>query len=74
MPVIGYLGTRASGDDPHLLAAFRRGLKEADYIEGQNVAIEYRFAENQIIAAGVLPVIIDVVTDRAIEALAPVLL
>jgi putative ABC transport system substrate-binding protein len=47
MPVIGFLGTRASADDPHLLAAFRRGLKEADYIEGQNVAIEYRFAENQ---------------------------
>jgi putative ABC transport system substrate-binding protein len=47
MPVIGFLGTRAPGDDPHLLAAFRRGLKEAGYIEGQNVAIEYRFAENQ---------------------------
>jgi putative tryptophan/tyrosine transport system substrate-binding protein len=47
MPVIGFLGTRAPGDDPHLLVAFRRGLKEAGYIEGQNVAIEYRFAENQ---------------------------
>jgi putative ABC transport system substrate-binding protein len=47
MPVIGFLGTRASGDDPNLLAAFRRGLKEAGYIEGQNVAVEYRFAENQ---------------------------
>src|ERR1700675_3305029 len=47
MPVIGFLGTRAPGDDPHLLAAFRRGLKEAGYIEGRNVAIEYRFAENQ---------------------------
>src|SRR6476619_2835737 len=47
MPVIGFLGTRAPGDDPHLLAAFRRGLKEAGYIEGQDVAIEYRFAENQ---------------------------
>src|ERR1700730_7386186 len=47
MTVIGFLGTRASGDDPHLLAAFRWGLKEAGYIEGQNVAIEYRFAENQ---------------------------
>ena len=47
MPVIGFLGTRASGDDPQLLTAFRRGLKEAGYVEGQNVAIEYRFAENQ---------------------------
>jgi len=47
MPVIGFLGSRAAGDDPHLLASFRQGLKEAGYIEGQNVAIEYRFAENQ---------------------------
>ena len=47
MPVIGFLGTRASGDDPQLLAAFRSGLKEAGYVEGQNVAMEYRFADNQ---------------------------
>src|ERR1700730_10535630 len=47
MPVIGFLATRAPGDDPHLLTAFRLGLKEVGYIEGQNVTIEYRFAENQ---------------------------
>jgi putative tryptophan/tyrosine transport system substrate-binding protein len=47
MPVVGFLGTRASGDDPQLLTAFRRGLKEVGYVEGQNVAMEYRFAENQ---------------------------
>ena len=47
MPVVGFLGSRAAGDDPHLLAALRRGLKEAGYVEGENVAIEYRFAENQ---------------------------
>ena len=45
IPVIGFLNSRAAGDDPHLLAAFRQGLKEAGYLEGQNVAIEYRFAE-----------------------------
>ena len=45
-PVVGFLNSRAAGDDPHLLAAFRQGLKEAGYVEGQNVAIEYRFAEN----------------------------
>jgi putative ABC transport system substrate-binding protein len=47
MPVIGFLGNRGPGDDPHLLVAFRLGLKEAGYIEGQNVAIEYHFAGNQ---------------------------
>jgi putative ABC transport system substrate-binding protein len=47
MPVVGFLGTRASGDDPQLLTAFRIGLKAAGYVEGRNVAVEYRFAENQ---------------------------
>ena len=47
MPVVGFLGTRAAGDDLQLLSAFRRGLQEAGYVEGQNVRIEYRFAENQ---------------------------
>jgi putative ABC transport system substrate-binding protein len=47
MPVIGFLGS----DTPELyadrIAALRRGLKEAGYVEGQNVAIEYRWAEGQ---------------------------
>ena len=43
VPVIGFLGSRAPDDDPDLLAAFRLGLKEAGYIDGQNVAIDYRF-------------------------------
>jgi putative ABC transport system substrate-binding protein len=47
MPVVGFLGTRASDDDPQLLTEFHQGLKEAGYVEGHNVAIEYRFAENQ---------------------------
>jgi ABC-type uncharacterized transport system substrate-binding protein len=47
MPVIGFLGTRAPGDDPQLLTEFRQGLKDAGYVEGQNVAMEYRFAENE---------------------------
>jgi putative ABC transport system substrate-binding protein len=47
MPVIGFLNTRAPGQDAHLLAAFRLGLKEAGYVEGQNVAVEYRFAEGR---------------------------
>jgi putative ABC transport system substrate-binding protein len=47
MPVVGFLGSRASGDDPQLLIAFRKGLKETGYAEGQNLAIEYRWAEGQ---------------------------
>jgi putative ABC transport system substrate-binding protein len=47
MPVVGFLGSRGPSDDPQLLDAFRQGLKEAGYIEGQNVSIEYRFADNR---------------------------
>src|SRR5262249_20673200 len=47
MPVVGFLNTRVPGADPHLLAAFRRGLKETGYVEGQNLTIEYRWAYNQ---------------------------
>ena len=46
MPVIGFLRSSTLADATKLLAAFRQGLKEAGYVEGQNVAIEYRFAEN----------------------------
>jgi putative ABC transport system substrate-binding protein len=47
VPVIGFLGSRGPGDDPHLLEAWRRGLKQASYVDGRNVAIEYRFAGNR---------------------------
>jgi putative tryptophan/tyrosine transport system substrate-binding protein len=45
-PVVGFLNSRAAGADPFLLESFRQGLKEAGYIEGENVVIEYRFADN----------------------------
>jgi putative ABC transport system substrate-binding protein len=47
MPVIGFLHAQGQNDRPHVQAAFRRGLSEAGYVDGRNVAIEYRFAENQ---------------------------
>jgi putative ABC transport system substrate-binding protein len=45
MPVIGYLSGRTADSDASMLVAVRRGLGDAGYAEGRNVAIEYRFAD-----------------------------
>jgi putative tryptophan/tyrosine transport system substrate-binding protein len=47
MPVVGYLHTGVPEPFMHLVAVFRQGLQESGYIEGQNVAIEYRWANGQ---------------------------
>jgi len=47
MPVIGYLGSDSPEAFAGRLRAFRQGLSETGYVEGKNVAIEYRWAENQ---------------------------
>jgi putative ABC transport system substrate-binding protein len=47
MPMIGFLGPASPGPYAPYVAGFRQGLKEAGFIEGQNVAIEFRWAENQ---------------------------
>src|SRR5258707_1366911 len=45
LPVVGYLSSRSRERDAPFLAAFLQGLKEHGFVEGQNVAIEYRWAD-----------------------------
>jgi putative ABC transport system substrate-binding protein len=47
MPVIGFLGSSSSADRARLVTAFRQGIRETGYVEGQSVAIEYRWAQDQ---------------------------
>jgi ABC-type uncharacterized transport system substrate-binding protein len=46
VPVVGFLRSASLTDASHLVAGFRRGLNEAGFFEGRNVAVEYRSAEN----------------------------
>jgi putative ABC transport system substrate-binding protein len=45
VPVVGFLNSRSAGEAAGIVAAFQQGLHEAGFVEGQNVAIEYRWAE-----------------------------
>ncbi|MGP0082658.1 MAG: ABC transporter substrate binding protein [Steroidobacteraceae bacterium] len=47
MPVVGFLSSRSPDDSKHLVAAFRTGFQTGGYVEGENVVIEYRWAEGQ---------------------------
>jgi putative ABC transport system substrate-binding protein len=65
-PVIGYLSFASPGPFAPLLAALRQGLSETDYVAGQNVAIEYRWAEGRYdrlsaLAAGLIDRKVDVI-------------
>src|SRR5262245_47332100 len=48
MPVIGFLDSRSPEALTDRLRGFRQGLKDTGYVEGENVALEYRWANNQI--------------------------
>jgi hypothetical protein len=47
IPVIGFVSSRSPADSAHVVAAFRKGLSEVGYIDGQNLAIEFRWAEGK---------------------------
>jgi putative ABC transport system substrate-binding protein len=48
MPVVGFIRSTSLADSTHLVTAFRQGLKETGSVEGHNVAIEFRWADNQV--------------------------
>ena len=59
MPVIGFLRSTSEAGSAHLVKAFRVGLNEAGFVEGQNVAIEYRWAITGL--TGCSPMVADLV-------------
>ena len=48
MPVIGWLSSISAGDRTHHTAALLQGLNETGYVEGRNIGIEYRYADNHM--------------------------
>src|SRR5262245_23675496 len=67
MPVIGFLDNRSAETIADRLRRFREGLKETGYVEGGNVAIEYRWAENEVDR---LPMLADELVHRQVSVIA----
>ena len=65
-PIIGFLRSASLADAAHLVAAFRKGLQETGYMEGQNVAIEYRSAEDHLDR---LPALVDDLIRRPVAVI-----
>jgi putative ABC transport system substrate-binding protein len=75
IPVVGFLRSAPLADVPHLVTAFRQGLKDIGFVEGSNVAVEYRSAENHLdrlpaLAAELIRQPVDVIVGNNISALA----
>ena len=70
---IGYLTGGLSTDRPHLIEAFRQGLRELGWVEGQNIVIEYRYAEGRFdrlpdLAAELVRLKVDIIVAVATPA------
>jgi putative ABC transport system substrate-binding protein len=66
MPVVGFMSGRSPEDSSHLVAVFRQGLSESGFVEGQNVAIEFRWARGQYDR---LPALAAELVDRRVAVL-----
>jgi putative ABC transport system substrate-binding protein len=66
VPVVGFLRSTSLADSTHFVTAFRQGLKEAGFVEGQNVVIEYRYADNQ---PGRLPALVAELIRRPVAVI-----
>jgi putative ABC transport system substrate-binding protein len=69
MPAIGFLSGRSAEDSGYLVAAFKRGLAESGFIEGKNIAIEYRWADGDY---GRLPMLATELVSRKVALLVAV--
>jgi putative ABC transport system substrate-binding protein len=67
LPVVGFLNTQSPGPWGNFVAAFRQGLRESGLVEGRNIAIEFRWAENRYER---LPVMATELADRGVSVIA----
>src|SRR5260221_6916423 len=67
MPVVGYLSGQSYETSADFLSGFRRGLKDSGYVEGENIIVVYRWAENQFDR---LPALATELVHRGVTAIA----
>jgi ABC-type uncharacterized transport system substrate-binding protein len=66
MPVIGFLSSRSPGESAKVVEAFQQGLREAQFVEGQNVAITFRWAEGRY---DLLPALVAELVNRKVDCI-----
>ena len=69
MPVVGFLHSASPDGNADRVRAFREGLKESGFVEGENLAVEYRWADNQV---GRLPALAAELVRRPVVAIAAI--